>query len=157
ASFLPIDMLERVELTPSGFGARWGRGIGGVVVLDSRSPHATRWQSEAEVSLLHAGALAVGPGWNGSQWTIGARRSYVDLVLAASQIDFSVAPSYTDAQLRWESGDRHWMAIAFASDDGLTFVHDPSSGGGGGGISTSSVKNFDYTSRFVRTGMRYLD
>jgi len=157
ASFVPIDMLDHVELTPSGFGARWGRGIGGVVVLDSHSPHVTHWMTEAEVSLLHAGALAVGPGSNGSQWLVGVRRSYVDLVLAAAQVDFSVAPSYTDAQLRWESHDRHWLALAFASDDGLDFVHDPSSGGGGGGISTSSVKSFNYTSRFVRTGLRYRD
>lgn len=147
ASFLPIDALDHVELTPSGFSARWGRGIGGVVLLDSHSPRPTRWTTEAEVSLLHAGALATGPGPSGGSWLVGVRRSYVDAVLAAAQVNLSLAPSYSDAQLRWESGDRHWMAIAFASDDGLELVNS--------GQITSNVKSFNYTSRFARLGLAY--
>ena len=50
ASFLPIDMLAQLELEPSGFGARYGRGIGGVVVLESRSPRTKRWIEGGEIS-----------------------------------------------------------------------------------------------------------
>jgi hypothetical protein len=157
ASFVPIDALEHIELTPSGFGARWGRGIGGVVLLESRSPTPTSWRAQGEVSLLHAGALAVGPGPKGGSWIVGARRSYVDAVLAAAQVDLSLAPSYLDSQVRWESGDKRWMAIAFASGDNLSLVRAPDGGGGAGGISASNVRSFDYTSRFVRLGMRYRD
>ncbi|HUJ62095.1 MAG TPA: TonB-dependent receptor [Kofleriaceae bacterium] len=155
ASFVPIEVLDHVELTPSGFGAEWGRGIGGVVVLDTRTVHPTRWTMQGEVSLLHAGALAIGPGPDGGSWTIGLRRSYVDAILAVVPVDLSLAPSYLDSQIRWESGDRHWMAIAFASDDDLTLEGSP--GGSAGGISTSNVSAFDYVSRFARLGMRYRD
>ncbi|HEY5921345.1 MAG TPA: TonB-dependent receptor [Kofleriaceae bacterium] len=157
ASFVPIDALEHIELTPSGFGARWGRGIGGLVLLESRSPKPTRWRAQGEVSLLHAGALAVGPGPKNGSWLVGVRRSYVDAVLAAAQVDLSIAPSYLDAQARWESGDKKWLALAVASGDSLTLVRDPNEMTGGGGISTSNVKSFDYTSRFLRLGARYRD
>jgi hypothetical protein len=152
ASFVPIDALERVELTPSGFDARWGRGIGGVVLLDSRSPHPTRWTSEGEVSLLHAGVLATGPASDGGSWVLGVRRSYIDFVLATAEVDF-IAPSYTDAQVRWQSGDSKWTAIAFASDDGLSFENTGASNTGG--VDASNVKSLDYTSRFARIGLRY--
>jgi len=157
ASFVPIDTLEHIELTPSGFGARWGRGIGGVVLLESRSPKPTKWRAQGEVSLLHAGALAVGPGPKGGSWIVGVRRSYVDAVLAAAQVDLSLAPSYLDTQLRWESGDKKWLALGFASGDSLTLVREPTEAGGAGGVSTSNVKSFDYNSRFVRLGLRYRD
>jgi hypothetical protein len=157
ASFVPIDALDHIELTPSGFGARWGRGIGGVVLLESRSPKPTRWRAQGEVSLLHAGALAVGPGPKGGSWLVGVRRSYVDAVLAAAQVDLSLAPSYIDAQTRWESGNKKWLAIAFASGDSLTLVRSPDEMGGAGGITSSNVRSFDYTSRFARLGMRYRD
>jgi hypothetical protein len=157
ASFVPIDALDHIELTPSGFGARWGRGIGGVVLLESRSPRPTSWRAQGEVSLLHAGALAVGPGPKQGSWLVGVRRSYVDAVLAAAQIDLSLAPSYIDAQTRWESGDKKWLAIGFASGDSLELVRSPDDSGGAGGVSASNVKSFDYNSRFVRLGMRYRD
>jgi hypothetical protein len=157
ASFVPIDALDHIELTPSGFGARWGRGIGGVVLLESRSPKPTKWRAQGEVSLLHAGALAVGPGPREGSWIVGVRRSYLDAVLAAAQVDLSLAPSYLDAQARWESGDKKWLALAFASGDSLTLLRDPDETGGMGGISTSNVKSFNYASRFVRLGTRYRD
>lgn len=156
ASFVPIDVLDHVELAPSGFSARWGRGIGGVVLLDSRTPHVTEWRARGEVSLLHAGALAEGPGPLGGSWLVGVRRSYIDAVLAAAQVDLSIAPSYLDSQLRWESGDGRWTALLFGSDDGFRLLHDPnSSTGSGGGIHTTNVKSFDYASRFARLGLRY--
>ncbi len=155
ASFLPIDAIDHIELTPSGAGAMWGGGIGGVVVLDSRSPHPTHWSAGGEISLLNAGVLATGPSSDGGSWLIGFRRSYVDAAMELAQVNLGLAPSYMDAQVRWESRDRKWMVLAFASDDELTLIHDPNDGGGVAGISGSQVSGLDYTSRFIRLGMRY--
>jgi hypothetical protein len=155
ASFLPIDAIDHIEVVPSGAGAAYGDGIGGVVTVDSRSPHPTKWGAEGEISLLHTGVLATGPADGGGSWLVGIRRSYIDAVLAAAQIDFALAPSYMDAQLRWESGDRRWMVLAFASNDNLSLVHDPSDPGGVVGLSGAQVSALDYSSRFVRLGMRY--
>ena len=155
ASFVPIDAIDRVQLTASGAGVAWGDGIGGVVLLDSKSITPTHWSAQGEVSLLHAGVLATGPSSGGGSWTVGVRRSYVDAVLAAAQVNLGLAPSYLDAQLRWESHDKHWELLAFASDDDLHLVHDPNDMSSEGGISTALIKSLDYNTGFVRIGARY--
>ena len=157
ASFVPIDAVDRVDMLASGAGAEWGGLVGGVVTLDSRSTHPTHWSADGEVSLLHAGVLATGPGPADGSWMIGVRRSYVDAVMAAAQVDMALAPSYLDAQLRWESGDKHWLAIAFASQDELSLLHDPNSSVSVGGVDNPGVSAFDYSSRFLRVGLRYQD
>jgi hypothetical protein len=157
ASFVPIDAIDRVDMLASGAGAEWGGLIGGVVTLDSRSSQPTHWSADGEVSLLHAGVLATGPGPDGGSWMLGVRRSYVDAVMEAAQVDMGLAPSYLDAQLRWESGDHHWLAIAFASQDDLSLLHDPNSSVSVGGVDNPGVSSFDYSTRFVRAGLRYQD
>jgi hypothetical protein len=69
-------------------------------------------------------------------------------------VDLTLAPSYLDAQLRWESGDRRWMAIAFASQDDLHLLND---GFSVGGTSSAGVTAFDYNTQFIRAGLRYRD
>jgi hypothetical protein len=104
--------------------------------------------------LIHAAALAEGPGPLDGSWLVGVRRSYFDAIVAAADLDLVLAPRYGDAQLRWESGDGRWMAILFGSDDLLTLLHDPSETSAGG-LNTSNVKSLTYTSRFARLGVRY--
>ncbi len=154
ASFLPTGAVDQVTLEPGGASVRYGRGLGGVALVTSRTGRADRWRSGAELSLIHAAALAEGPGPLDGSWTIGARRSYFDAIVRGANIDLVLLPRYADAQLRWESGDGRFMAILFGSDDKLTLEHDPSDMSTGG-VNTSSVKSFLYTSRFMRLGMRY--
>ncbi len=156
ASFLPIDMLAQLTLEPSGFAARYGRGIGGVVVLESRSPRTKTWLEGGELSLIHAAAIAEGPGPMNGTWLVGVRRSYIDAILDGAGVDLSIVPAYGDAQVRWESGDHKWMALLFASDDHLFLAHDPSDTMTGG-INTSDVSSFDYFARFARLGLRWRD
>ena len=154
ASFLPTGAVDEVTLEPGGASVRYGRGLGGVAVVTSRTGRSDRWRAGAELSLIHAAALAEGPGPLKGSWLVGARRSYFDAIIKGANIDLTLLPRYADAQLRWESGDGRWMAILFGSDDLLTLVHDPSSGNTGG-INTSNVKSFMYVSRFLRLGARY--
>src|SRR5205085_1147678 len=107
-----------------------------------------------ELSLIHAAAIAEGPGPLKGSWLIAARRSYFDAIEQAANLDLALAPRYGDAQLRWESGDGSWMVIAFGSDDKLRLIHDPNDTSTAG-IDTSNVKRFDYSSRFARLGLRY--
>jgi len=154
ASFLPTGAVDELTLQPGGASTRYGRGLGGVAVISSRTGRRDRWRAGGEVSLIHAAALAEGPGPGGGGWLIGFRRSYFDAIIAAAGIDLSLVPRYMDAQVRWESGDGRWTALAFASDDKLRLIHDPSDGDTGG-LDTSNLERFDYTSRFARLGLRY--
>jgi hypothetical protein len=154
ASFLPTGSIDELTLEPGGASVRYGRGLGGVAVITSRTGRSDRWRAGGELSLIHAAALAEGPGPLDGSWLIGARRSYFDALQEAASLDLALAPRYGDAQLRWESGDGRWMAIAFGSDDKLRLLRDPNDTSEGG-IDTSSVKSFDYVSRFARLGLRY--
>lgn len=154
ASFLPTGAVDALELQPGGASVRYGRGLGGVATVTSRTGRGDRWRVGGEISLIHAAALAEGPGPLRGSWLIGLRRSYFDAIEEAAGLDLDLVPRYADAQLRWESGDGAWMAMLFASDDKLRLVHDPADDDTGG-IDTSNVKAFDYTSRFARLGLRY--
>jgi hypothetical protein len=154
ASFLPTAAVDDLSLEPGGASVRYGRGLGGVATVTSRTGRGDRWRVGAELSLIHAAVIAEGPGPARGSWLVGVRRSYFDAIIAAASLDLALAPRYGDAQLRWESGDGSWMAILFGSDDKLRLIHDPDDESTGG-IDTSNVKSFEYTSRFARLGIRY--
>ena len=154
ASFLPTAAVDELTLEPGGASVRYGRGLGGVAVVTSRTGRGDEWRAGGEVSLIHAAAIAEGPGPLKGSWLVGVRRSYFDAIEDAAGLDLALAPRYGDAQLRWESGDGRWMVIAFGADDLLRLLHDPNDTDTGG-INTSNVKSFEYTSRFARLGVRY--
>jgi hypothetical protein len=154
ASFLPTGAVDEVTLEPGGASVRYGRGLGGVAVVTSRTGRGDQWRAGGELSLIHAAALAEGPGPLNGSWLVGVRRSYFDAIIRAANLDLVLVPRYGDAQLRWESGDGRWMAILFGSDDLLSLIHDPGDTSAGG-LDTSNVKSFRYTSRFARLGVRY--
>ncbi|HRC54566.1 MAG TPA: TonB-dependent receptor, partial [Kofleriaceae bacterium] len=153
ASFLPTALVDEVTLTPGGASTRYGRGLGGVAEVTSRTGRGDSWRVGAELSLIHAAVVAEGPAPGRGNWILGVRRSYFDAIAEAASLDLSLAPRYFDAQLRWESGNGRWMAILFGSDDKLRLV--PPEGDDTGGIDTSNVKDFSYRSRFLRLGLRY--
>jgi len=154
ASFLPTAAVDEVSLEPGAASVRYGRGLGGVAIVTSRTGRSDQWRVGGELSLIHAGAVAEGPGPLKGSWLIGARRSYFDAIIRAADVDLALVPRYGDAQLRWESGDGRWMAILFGSDDLLSLVHDPNDTSAGG-FDTTNVQALSYTSRFARLGMRY--
>ncbi|HEU0031036.1 MAG TPA: TonB-dependent receptor [Kofleriaceae bacterium] len=154
ASFFPTAAVDELALEPGGASVRYGRGLGGVATVTSKTGRGDRWRAGGELSLIHAAAIAEGPGPLRGSWLVGVRRSYFDAIIAAANLDLAIAPRYGDAQLRWESGDGSWMAILFGSDDKLRLIHDPNDPDSGG-IDTSNVKSFEYVSRFARLGLRY--
>jgi len=147
ASFLPTGATAAVTLQPGGARVRYGRGLGGVATVESRTGRRDHWRVGGELSLIHAAALAEGDGW-----LVGVRRSYFDAIIAAASIDLALLPRYGDAQVRWESDDGRWMGLLFASDDRVELATNDDSTGG---IDTSNVQSFLYTQRFVRLAARY--
>lgn len=141
ASFIPSTMIESMELVASGYGARYGRGQGGLVDVRSKSARNDKWRVGSEVSLLDGSVRADGPFQKGNL-TLGVRRSFVDAVLAAVPTnDLTLAPRYLDAQARWESNNKRWSALLFGADDGINL-----------GTSDASL---DLRQSFIRTGVRY--
>ncbi len=143
ASFFPSTMIESMEMVASGYGARYGRGQGGLVDIRSRPGRTDRWAVGSEVSLLDASVRAEGPA-RGGNVSLGVRRSFVDAVLAAVPTnDLTLAPRYLDAQLRWQSRSGKLTALLFGADDGISL-----------GTSTNTL---DARQSFVRAGLRYAE
>lgn len=154
ASFMPTAAVDAVTLEPGGASVRYGRGLGGVALVTSRTGRTDRTRVGGELSLIHAATVGETSGADGASWLIAVRRSYFDAIIQAANLDLIVLPRYADAQVRWESGDGRWMAILFGSDDKLTLTNDPSETGSGG-FDARNVASFLYRSRFVRLGARY--
>lgn len=143
ASFFPSTMLGSMELVSSGYGARYGRGQGGIVELSSRPGRTDRWEVGSEVSLLDASVRAEGPA-RGGNLSLGLRRSFIDAVLAAVPTsDLTLAPRYLDAQLRWQSGSGKLTALLFGADDGLSL--------------DTADNGVAIRQSFVRAGLRYAE
>jgi hypothetical protein len=52
ASFLPTGAVDEVALEPGGASVRYGRGLGGVAIVTSRTGRSDQWRVGGEVSLL---------------------------------------------------------------------------------------------------------
>ncbi len=104
-SFYPSSLLDDVQLVNGGFGAEYGRGLGGLALLETRAPRTDRWRVGAEWSVVDASVHADGPAAGGGL-AIGVRRSYLDAVLGAvtTTAPDRVLPRYGDAQLAWSAG-----------------------------------------------------
>jgi TonB family protein len=60
-SVIHSDFVRSVELIPGGYGAQYGRGLGGLVKVDTRDPASDRLHGSAHVDLIDASAAATGP------------------------------------------------------------------------------------------------
>ena len=122
------ELLASVDYFPGNFSAFYGGVIGGVVDVQSRSPKRDGFHGVVSISLLESSAVLEGPLTDSLSFSIGARRSYVDLVLAALPAigGLTEAPKYYDAQLKleWRPSRHHTVTLlALTSDDrfGLLF------------------------------------
>jgi TonB family protein len=103
-SVIHSDFVRSVELIPGGYGAQYGRGLGGLVKVDTRDPANDRLHGSAGVDLIDASAAATGPIGKNFSAAIAGRRSHLNTVLEqVSSRDTSAffpIPKYYDGQAR---------------------------------------------------------
>lgn len=136
------EFLDRVDFFPGGFGARYGRAVGGVVDVASRQGASDTWHGAAKVDLLDSSLFVEAPLAKGVSVAAAARRSYIDvlmpLILPQDPQGGSllVLPAYWDYQVRVDVGGKKgekssdgstYSVFVFGSDDQLKVV---ASGGG---------------------------
>lgn len=105
-SVVQPKLVGNIDLIPGGQGAMWGRGIGGLVSIETRTPERPRVGGRVGADILDASALLSTPIDKRARWhlALGVRASYVSL-WAKHFIDRRTAgliplPSYGDAQAR---------------------------------------------------------
>ncbi len=104
-SVLPGDLVQSVELAPGGYGAPWGRGIGGVVQATTRPLDGDGVHGALSADLYDAAVNARASLGRGVRVGAGVRRSHLDALLGAVNDGQSVSslfpiPRYFDAQAR---------------------------------------------------------
>jgi TonB family protein len=91
-------LIDRVDLYPGGYPARYGRFAGGIVAGETKEP-VPEWHGEATLRLVDAGALLEAPFADGKGTAlVGGRYSYTAALLSA--IQSSIDLRYWDYQGR---------------------------------------------------------
>lgn len=122
------DLVRGLDLIPGGYGPEYGRGIGGLVTIDTRAPRSDTVHGYVSADFADASALVEGPLGSKTRFMVSARKSYLDKVISAvsPSKDVSVLfpiPSYYDGQLRVvrELRENETVeAFALGSSDRLT-------------------------------------
>ncbi|MEO8900633.1 MAG: TonB family protein, partial [Polyangiaceae bacterium] len=103
-SVIHSDMVRSVELIPGGYGAQYGRGLGGLVRVDTRDPAHDRLHGSAAIDLIDAAVAVTGPISDKFSVAVAARRSHLDWVLgqvtSKDVAAFFPIPKYYDGQAR---------------------------------------------------------
>ncbi len=141
-SVVNAEFLDRVDFYPGGFGARYGRAVGGVVDVATRRGATDTWHGSLKADFLDSGFFVEAPLAPGISAAAAARRSYIDgilpFVLPNDPVGGTllILPAYWDYQARLDFGPRTvdpgrprstYYVMAFGSDDTLKVV---ASGGG---------------------------
>ena len=126
-------LVETVELMPGGYGAAWGRGLGGLVSTTTRTPAGERARGRVAADVLDASAVVSVPVGKKLHLAVAARYSYLKL-WADRLVDREAArylpiPRYGDGQLRllWRptSADRVEFVGLVSVDRFARGVPDP--------------------------------
>jgi len=132
-SFLNAEFLETLNLYPGGFPARYGRSIGGVVSVETRSSKSDGIHGSGDIDLLDAGGYLRVPLGKNTSLAMAGRRSYLDFMLSfflPEQTDGSqliVVPVYWDYQVRLDHDlkkDGKLSLFAIGSSDILDVLSD---------------------------------
>jgi TonB family protein len=153
-SIIHTDLVQSVELVPGGYGAAYGRGLGGLVVVATRDPASDRVHGSLQLDLMDAGAAVQGPLGKGWSFAVAGRRSHLDTVLGAvtdEEVDeFYPIPQYYDAQarLRKTLGEKEFIELTgLLSSDEVSRTVDSDD--------PLARKQETRRQRFQRAGFRY--
>jgi hypothetical protein len=124
-SVIPSEMIDNLVYKPGGFGVEYGKASAGIVDVQTRSGSETA-SGFGEVSFINTAALAQGPLGKRGNFTVGARRSYIDavipLVVPEDDLSFTTLPVYYDYQARGEWKATPHLTLStffFGTDDKL--------------------------------------
>ena len=122
-SVLSPDLIASVDYLPGGFGVQYGRSMGGVIDVKTRTEF-DKGRFIAGADILDAQVYwegRLGPGreeeGGGHGLAVGARRSYIDAFIPVftAGSSFRIKPRYWDYQVKWVApkGDADSETSAF--------------------------------------------
>lgn len=126
-SVVHSDLVQSVELVPGAYGAAYGRGLGGLVTVDTRDPSGDGLSESLQLDLLDASAAVHGAITPTLRVAGSIRRSHLHEVLSGAVLEdveeFFPIPRYHDAsaRLRYEPSGSEWVELGgLLSSDSVT-------------------------------------
>jgi len=128
-SFMSSRLVEKLDVYPSNFSARYGRAVGGVIDITARDPRSDGFHAVLDVSLIDSSAFVEAPVTRDLSVAAAVRRSNIDFVFDKLVPDdtYSVvaAPTYFDYQAlvsyRLDSATRLRL-LGYGSRDALSLL-----------------------------------
>jgi TonB family protein len=123
-SVVHSDLVQSVELQPGGYGASYGRGLGGLITMGLKPMDEPGYHGSVQVDIIDTSASLRGSVNDKWHFAVAGRKSYLDSVLKAVSTEdigsFVPIPSYWDAQGRVSYTPDEHTAI----EAGTMFSHD---------------------------------
>ncbi len=98
------DLVKSVELVPGGYGAQYGRGLGGLITVALRPMDDDKVHGSVSADVIDAAASVRGPIGDKLHFTLAGRKGYLKEVVegvgSASVADVVPLPQFWDAQAR---------------------------------------------------------
>ncbi len=121
------DLVRAINLAPGGYGSEYGRGLGGLVTIDTRALRTTGVHGFVAADVIDSAAMVEAPLSSSTRIAIAGRKSYLDKTLSVftnkDVNDFVPIPNYYDAQLKiaHDLGQNESVELlALTSRDALT-------------------------------------
>lgn len=128
-SFVQPRLLDKIDLYPGNFSARFGRKMGGIIDVGIRDPKTDALHGMLDINIIDSSFLLEGPVSKDWSFAVAAKRSYIDLwlgsVVPKEDAQLTAAPVYWDYQAllayKPTSNDR-FRAMVYGSYDDLKLV-----------------------------------
>ena len=128
-SFVQPRLLDKIDLYPGNFSARFGRKMGGIIDVGVRDPRTDRLHGLLDVNIVDSSFLLEGPLTSHWSFAVAAKRSYIDLfidhLIPKDKVQLTAAPVYWDyqAMLAYKpSSDDRFRAMVYGSYDDLKLI-----------------------------------
>ena len=124
-SFVQPRLLEKIDLYPGNFSARFGRKMGGIVDVGLRDPRTDGLHGLLDINIVDSSFLIEGPIAPAWSFAVAAKRSYFDLfidkLVPKDTAQLTAAPVYWDYQAmlayKPSAADRFRIMIYGSYDD----------------------------------------
>lgn len=120
-SIVPSPLVRSLELVPGGFGSSFGRAIGGLAMVETKSLPDDGWHGHVSADFYDATAMVTAAPSDAVRFGLAVRASYVDALFAAV-VDEDIGDHY--ALPRYQDG---YAKVSFPLGDGedlsVWFLH----------------------------------
>jgi TonB family protein len=128
-SFVQPRLLDKIDLYPGNFSARYGRKMGGIIDVTVRDPKTDALHGMFDINIIDSSFLVEGPVAKNWSFAVAAKRSYIDFffskLVPKEDVTVLAAPVYWDyqAMLVYKPSDADRLrAMVYGSYDDFKII-----------------------------------